>query len=395
MEKKKKILFVLGGFSFGGTVFSTLNMISFLKDEYDIYVLPMKPYGPVREYYRDYHILEPSSIIKAVSFSPANKEKNYFKRLAVSFWSFLRVISKKLGYSFANSAYKSEAKRIMKRYHFDFVASTQEISSTYFVRYFEGTKKIAWFRSEYSVYKDLLTEKQQAEEQIIYRSFDKIVCVSKTTRDDFCKYFEDIDDKVVAIHNIQNTDNIILKSKETVLDSFDKTTFNIVSVGRIAKQKQFYLIPMIADKLKNEYKLDFKWYIIGDGNVHGEHERLEDALNKYNNRSEVICMGSRLNPYPYIASADLLVNTSYYEACPRVVAEAKILHTPVVCSDFSSAREFVDNDVDGFVGTIEELPQIIARLISDNDLYKKIKENCNNYSIDNGFIMNQLISVFS
>lgn len=391
----KKILFVLGGFSFGGTVFSTLNMISFLKERYDIYILPMKPYGPVREYYQNYTILDPGPIIKAIAYAPINLENNFGERIKIFIFRGIRYMCKKLGIDFVDYEFKREAKRIMKRYHFDFVASTQELSSTYFVRHFEGTKKIAWFRSEYSVYKDLLTEKQLEEEQKIYRTFDKIVCVSKTTRNDFCMYFKDIGEKVVAIHNIQNTDNIIQKSSESVSDAFNKDVFNIVSVGRIAKQKQFYLIPMIAHKLKNEYKLDFKWYIIGDGNVYGERERLEEALKKYDNRNYVICMGSRLNPYPYIASADLLVNTSYYEACPRVVAEAKILHTPVVCSDFSSAREFVDNDVDGFVGTIEELPEIISKLVSDKALYQRIKKNCDNYSIDNDIIMNQLMSVFS
>ena len=395
MEKKKKILFVLGGFSFGGTVFSTLNMISFLKERYDIYILPMKPYGPVREYYKNYNILDPSPIIKAIAYSPLSLENSFWERTKVFVFKGIRHLCKKTGVDFVDYAYKREATRIMKRCHFDFVASTQELSSTYFVSHFEGTKKIAWFRSEYSVYKDLLTEKQLEEEQKIYRMFDKIVCVSKTTRDDFCKFFVDIEEKVVAIHNIQNTDNIIQKSKEPVSDAFNKDVFNIVSVGRIARQKQFYLIPMIAYKLKNEYKLNFKWYIIGDGNVHGERERLEEAFNKYDNRNYVICMGSRLNPYPYISSADLLVNTSYYEACPRVVAEAKILHTPVVCSDFSSAREFVNNDVDGFVGTIEELPDIISKLISDRSLYQRIKVNCDNYCVDNDIIIYQLFEVFS
>ncbi len=391
----KKILIIIGGFTYGGTIFSTLNMISFLKTKYDIYIQPMIPYGPVREYYHEYNILKSSpQLITAVHGSIKN-EKNIVTKTKLFFFKGLNSICKLLGISFSELVYKHEAKRIMNKYHFDFVASSQEGISTAFAIHFIGAKRIAWFRTEYSIYKDQLSQKEQQERKKTYHSFEQIVCVSQTTRDDFCKYFEDIQEKVVAIHNIQNTDNILLKSKEPITDDFNRDNFNIVSVGRIAKQKQFYLIPMIADLLKNKYHLSFRWYIIGDGDLHGERERLEAALNKYNNRDYVICMGSRLNPYPYIASADLLVNTSYYEACPRVVAEAKILHTPVVCADFSSAQEFVNNDVDGFVGTIDELPSIIANLISDKGLYNRIKDVCNNYSIDNAAIMKQLIAVFS
>ena len=106
-------------------------------------------------------------------------------------------------------------------------------------------------------------------------------------------------------------------------------------------------------------------------------------------------MGSRINPYPYIASADLSVTPSYYEACPRVVIEAKILKTPCICADFSSAREFVTSDVDGYVDTIDGIVNPIANMISDKELYSRIKTQCNSYAIGNYTIYEKLIKVFS
>lgn len=396
-NKHNKILFILGSFGYGGTVFSTLNMISYLKSKYQIFILPMSPYGPVREYYSEYTILKPSSALKAAVYCPVNQEDSVIEKAKLLLFKIAARLCTYLGISFTDWAYSHEAKKLMDERQFDFVASTQEGSTTTFASLFKGAKRIAWFRTEYSVYKEQLASEELQKHQKTYAAFDQIVCVSKTTRDDFCKYFGSIQEKVVAVHNIQNTDDIVSKSREPVPDAFSKECFNIISVGRIAKQKQFHLIPMIADQLKKKYHLDFKWYIIGDGagDAHGESERLENSLDKYDNREDVICLGSRLNPYPYIASADLLVNTSYYEACPRVVAEAKILHTPVVCADFSSAREFVDNDIDGFVGTIDELPSIIASLISDKNLYSRIKGNCDRYSLDNEAIFEQLTKIFS
>ena len=140
--------------------------------------------------------------------------------------------------------------------------------------------------------------------------------------------------------------------------------------------------------------MTFKWYIIGDGNVSGELERFEDAMKRYGNSDVVIRLGSKLNPYPYIASADLLVNTSYYEACPRVVAEAQILHTPVVCADFSSANEFVRTGYNGYVVEIDNMASQIAALIADKSKYSMIKSNSLKYNGQNEYILEQLKMLF-
>lgn len=56
----RKILFVLPKFEFGGTVFSTLNMIRMLQQHggYDISVFPMIAYGPVRNVYDGLNVLD-------------------------------------------------------------------------------------------------------------------------------------------------------------------------------------------------------------------------------------------------------------------------------------------------------------------------------------------------
>lgn len=391
---RKKILFVLPGFNFGGTVFSTLNMISLIQDRYDISVLPMHPYGPVRTNYQNINIIQPDCSLMAVAAMPSELERNSINRIKLNFFKLINHICMRCNIDFTKYIYKKQAESLMKKYNFDVVASCQEYMATDFASYFSSYRIIAWNRTEMSIHIPNMSEVGKKRMNDTYCKFDKIVSVSQTTSDDLASCFTDIKDKCVAIHNIQNFENIIRKSEEYIEDSFDKGIFNIVSVGRIAKQKQFYRIPAIAKKLHDELELNFKWYIIGDGNVLGENDRLQSELDKYNNREYVVCIGSRLNPYPYIAAADLLVNTSYYEACPRVVAEAQILHTPVICADFSSAKEFVKNGENGFIDTIDMLWKPIADMISDKDTYNRIKTNCNNYTSENDAIIMQLHSLF-
>lgn len=395
---KKKILFILPGFTFGGTVFSTLNMILFLKDKYDVTVFPMLPYGPVREKYEEakVNILDGKLSIMAVSSMLSNEEPVLLNRVKLDFFKILNHIAKCFHLDFQKQVYKCVSKRIMKNGQYDYVCSCSEGISTEFASYFIQAKRIAWFRTEYSIWKDQLTLETLEHNLKLYPKFDYVVPVSKTTGEDFVKYFSEMAERVIPIHNIQKDENIAEKAKEHIEESFSKDFFNIVSVGRIARQKQFHKIPAIAHKLRDELDLPIRWYIVGGEGTgsYGELDKLNAELDKYDNREYVICLGDRLNPYPYIKSADLLVNTSYYEACPRVVAEAQILHTPVICSDFSSAYEFVQNDVNGYIDTIENLWQPIAKMIQDKEAYQRIKSTCETYKIDNGLILEQLQQLF-
>lgn len=394
MEGNKRILFILPRFTFGGTVFSTLNMISILsKYDIDISVLAMTHQGPVKKYYESYTVL-PENVFLSALTGDYKKENNICRKLFFLTILTIKRISEKIGINLADYIYKLIANRIQSQEKYSIVASCQEGDSTYFASFFDSAKQIAWCRTEYTYYKNQISTKTLEYEQVCYRKFDKIVCVSQTTRDDFVKYFSGLDNLTLAIHNIQNVENITSMAKETLVDKvFDTNTFTIVSVGRIAPQKRFPMIPEIASKIKSR-NIKFKWYIIGDGNVDGENDKLKNNIRKFDVADVVICIGSRINPYPYIYNSNLLVNTSSYEACPRVVIEAKILKTPVICSDFSSAREFVTNDYDGYVDRLEKLDDRIYRMISDKDYYSIIKDNCDKYVFDTQHIIEQLKELF-
>lgn len=391
----KKALFILPRFSFGGTVFSTLNMISFLsKGDINIYVLGMTHQGPVKQLYGGIQLLPENFFLSALSGSVKN-ESNIFKKTAFIIVKAVDRLLNIFGVNLRLIVYKHVSRFIQNKYKFDIVSSCQEGDSTYFASYFTSEVKLAWCRTEYSLYKNQISKQLVDYEQKCYPLFNKIICVSQTTTNDFIKYFPDIKDKVIAIHNIQNVENIRKSSLDPIEDErYIDDEFIILSVGRISPQKQFPAIPKIAYELKKD-NVSFKWYIIGEGNDAGENDKLQQNIKDYHVEDHVICLGSKLNPYPYIKKANLLVNTSLYEACPRVVIEAKILKTPVICADFSSAKEFVTNDYDGYVDTIDNLYLRIKRMIQDTGYYNTIKDNCNKHEIDNDAIFEKLSQLFA
>lgn len=389
----KKILFVLPSFNFGGTVFSTLNMISFLKKDYDILVLPMTYQGPVIKNYIESQVeILPEYVALSSMIGTISSESKLLKKTIFFIYKFLRKVCSWFRYDFEYKIFQRVAKDIEDKYDIDFVVSCQEGNSTYLASCFKKCKKIAWFRNEYSVY---ILENPTIDHEknlMLYPLFDFIVCVSETTKIDFISYFPNIATKVKAIHNIQNTSNIVLKSKE-VINDFPFSPFVIVSVGRMNPQKRFSQIPSIARKILDA-GCEFIWIIIGDGNVYGEWDRLQIEIQKNGVSDIVKCLGGKLNPYPYIKEANLLVNVSYVEACPRVVIESKILNTPVICTDFSSAREFTTTGYDGYVETIENIHTPIIELIKNPVLYASIKNTCNTYTIGVEKIYHQLKNLF-
>ena len=226
---KIKLLYVLPAFTFGGTVFSTLNMIMMLdKEKYDICVLPMSYQGPVKDRYKGINILPEQILLSALRGRIGNEDIIYRKVFFFIIKAFVNI-SRKLHFDVTDSIYGKKKKKIQEKYNFDIVASCQEGDSTYFVSHFSNVKKIAWFRSEYQVYRHQLSPAKLAYEQQLYPCFDNIVCVSKITRDDFVQFFPSIADRVLDIHNIQNVENIIEKSREEVPDDFKKDIFNIVN----------------------------------------------------------------------------------------------------------------------------------------------------------------------
>ena len=87
---KKKILFVLGAYNYGGTVFSTLNMLSYLKDMYDVYVMALAPYGPVKQLYSQYQSVESSVILQAFANMPNDARNGRIAKVEMLIYKLIK-----------------------------------------------------------------------------------------------------------------------------------------------------------------------------------------------------------------------------------------------------------------------------------------------------------------
>ena len=244
---------------------------------------------------------------------------------------------------------------------------------TEFVLYVvKSNKKITWWHHGSFDYNDRETNIIQH----IYDKFDYIVSVSEGCKKMLLERFHNIEDKLVVIPNIIDSDLIIQKSLDNVnifenLDRFIK----IISIGRLSPEKGMINCVYVCKKLVQAgYKV--KWYLIGDG---VEYENILTEIKNNNLEDSIYLLGNISNPYPYLKKADIYVHPSYVESMSITVLEAMTLEVPVVVVKSIGPSEFIKNDVNGILvkPTIGDLYNGIVKIIEDRALYKKIKSNKN------------------
>jgi glycosyltransferase involved in cell wall biosynthesis len=147
------------------------------------------------------------------------------------------------------------------------------------------------------------------------------------------------------------------------------TTVRLVTVGRIAREKNVPLLIDAVRSLVDSDHLDLQVEVVGDGPARDEvaqHIRdtgLEDRVSLVGRRSGDDLAAS-------YDAADIFVMTSLSESFGTVLVEAMARGVPVIAPDISGVRDVV---VDGETGllvdhTVASLRRAILRLVTEPDL---------------------------
>ena len=210
---------------------------------------------------------------------------------------------------------------------------------------------------------------------------DYVVAVSESGCKSLKKFFPHAQSKIIYIENMMDCESIIERSSERVDDmpKLDGYTI-IVTVCRITNDsKRIDRIIKVASILKDK-DFKFRWYIIGDG---PDFLLIKELISRYNLMDNVLMLGSKINPLPYIIRADCFVLTSQFEGKPVVVEEAKILHTPVIVTEYSSAKMQITSDKGVVVPNVDGVLEVeIAKLLMDSTLLNSLKHSCQSYQYD-------------
>lgn len=203
-------------------------------------------------------------------------------------------------------------------------------------------------------------------DEVALSSLTGLVAVSKSGYASLVNAFPEWRERIYAIPNVVDVNELreLAKERQTEINT---KKFNIVTVARIHNiSKAFDRAVKVANNLKMR-GCEFCWYIVGDG----EDKNLIESMIHENHLQEYMkLLGAKENPYPYMAAADLFVLQSYYEGKPLSVDEALVVGTPVLVTEYVSAREqvcekvgiVVENNEAAITDKLEELicnPQIV------------------------------------
>ncbi len=241
----------------------------------------------------------------------------------------------------------------------------------YFVaRKVNANRKIAWIHTDYS-----RLQVDNASEAAMWGAYDHIASISEAVTRGFTETFPGLVEKIVLLQNILPAQLIRQQAAAPVTDMARAGEEKILlSVGRFSDAKNFDNVPWICKRIL-ESGLDIKWYLIGYG---GDEDLIRRNIAEAGMEDQVLILGKKANPYPYIADCDLYVQPSRYEGNSVTVREAQLLGKPVVITRYPTSASQLEDGVDGIIVPMdnEGCAEGIARLLCDRNRMEQLKHIC-------------------
>lgn len=250
-------------------------------------------------------------------------------------------------------------------------------------------KTIAWIHTDYStVDVDVETELP------MWDAYDYIASISDDCTKGFLSKFPSLSSKILLIENMLPYSLILHQAEEQDVSNEISMAENakiICSVGRFSEAKNFDNVPDICRRIL-ERGVNVKWYLIGYG---GDEELIRRKIEESGMQENVIILGKKENPYPYMKSCDLYAQPSRYEGNSVCVHEAQMLGKPVVITRYATSSSQLEDGVDGVIVPMdnEGCAAGIAALLHDTQRMEQLSENCRNRDYSNAEEVEKLYQI--
>lgn len=246
------------------------------------------------------------------------------------------------------------------------IAYQQGFPTYYIADKVDARRKIAWVNADLPKVKYRISFNRP-----IYQKYDCVVPVS----DVLCKILAQNgfvpEHKLNTVYDILNVDLIRNMSKQCIALP-PKTRLRLVTVGRLVALKGYDLAVEAAAILKQK-GLPFDWYFVGEG---GMRSAIEQQIQDLGLTENIHLIGMVPNPYPYMVSADIYVQTSRYEGFGLTLCEARILHRPVISTNFPVVFNQITDGENGMICemTAPSIADQIIKLSDDHTMRDRLVE---------------------
>lgn len=358
---KKRILFILGVLDSGGVAKSLVSLVNTVdRSKYDVdLLLVSKSKGPFYELLpKDIRIIQ-SDLMSSIGNVQGLGYLARHGHILLLLGSILRLIVACVSKPW--SAYLLSRLMPAVKGHYDLIVDYNGQQQTYYmVDKLSGTKKVAFFHSDYSKWPYYYKMDKK-----YYPSLDAIFTISPKCVESLKQFFPSQASKIQLMENISSPVFIENLSEQYINEQRSADTFVLLTVGHICKNKGTD-IAIHAAKILKDSGMKFVWYFIGN----------TAELSSFSQLIDESCVGGCLNflglktnPYPYFKMADIVVHPSLFEGKSVTLDEAKLLCKPIVVTNFSTVNDQFENGVNATI--VEMTPEAVAAgimdLISDDE----------------------------
>lgn len=251
----------------------------------------------------------------------------------------------------------------------------------------EADRKVLFLHSDY----DRSGSHYPANDRSVAQ-FDVIAACSEGCRRAFVAALPALADRCAAVRNCHRYDEIRRLAQEGDV-TYTPDAVHAVTVARMTPRKGIDRAIRAVAKAR-EAGHPIVLHVVGDGPQRSALQQLaaDLAITEW-----VIFHGEKSNPYPYIQQADFMLLTSYHEAAPMVIEEARCLGVPVLSTEIISTKEMVTEAQAGWVCANDQaaIDDTLCRVLSDPDGLTAIQQRLRTTPMDNRVALEQFAAVVS
>lgn len=373
---KKKILFVIPSLDVGGGEKSLLNLLQVIDyKRYDVDLILLKKTGlfmrlipkevNLLDLNKDYQIFQDNLIKSVIQFI---RNRNFTLALNRCVFTIKNRLIKNKNKG-EQKSWRNKAKSIIPlSTEYDIAIGYMEKTSIYFVvDKVKAKKKMGWIHTNYKN-----SNMDKSIDNIYFKQLNNIITISEECSNSLKKIFPKYKNKIDIIYNIISPKLI----KELSLDSKEVKTIykddiiNILTVARLSYEKGVDNAIKACKELL-ERGININWYIIGDG---PERKNIQIEIMRNKLEEKFVLLGIKTNPYPYIQECDIYVQPSRYEGKSISIDEAKILHKPIIVTNFDTVKEQIENNTNGLICEMNyiDIANKVESIIKNSDLKNNI-----------------------
>ncbi|TXK82505.1 glycosyltransferase [Paenibacillus sp. N3.4] len=253
--------------------------------------------------------------------------------------------------------------------HYDVAIAYSQGTPTYFVtEKVDADKKLCWINTDYKV-----APYNSDFDTGYYEQFDHIIAVSDYNKEVFINEIPIVKEKTNVVYDIVSPSLVVSMSEQNggFDDGFDG--IRILTIGRLVEAKGYDMAIEACFKLIQQ-GLKVRWYVIGEGLL---REKLEKTIHTLHLENTFIFLGTFHNPYVFIKQCDIYVQPSRFEGFGLAIAEAKILHKPVIATNFTVVHNQIKDGENGLIVSMnaEALYEGLKKMLQEQTLRERIQRN--------------------